>query len=230
MVGHFTALIWSSVSRIGCAFSRDGKMSICRYAPAGNELSADTPNMNGESNYRTHVFPRTKDEGECEDAAPSDTGNDAHGPSSGNSPGSDPSGGSSQDSSSAGSSGSYHPDSSSPGSGSGKSPSQKSTPASDACKDYPSAECNKTFGVDVPASEYPDCPGDGLKACMAACPSKPLTAFGVCSNECAQRCNVASQRDVSSVDQTRGMTPAKIRSRGLLSRSTYLAQLLLSIR
>jgi len=62
--GHFTALVWKGVTKIGCAVSNtkatSGRFSgyyfyVCRYWPA--------PNMRGQ--FTTNVFKKVKDEDQC---------------------------------------------------------------------------------------------------------------------------------------------------------------------
>jgi len=60
MCGHFTALVWTGVSEIGCGCvhaTNDTYMFICRYKAEGDSLSYETPNMNQPSNYPAHVLP-----------------------------------------------------------------------------------------------------------------------------------------------------------------------------
>merc|ERR1712039_519036 len=57
MTGHFTALIWKGVQSVGCAWSNNGNLAICRYK-AGDSLSSATPNMGPESNYVEQVQHR----------------------------------------------------------------------------------------------------------------------------------------------------------------------------
>ncbi len=42
-VGHYTAIIWPTTQRIGCAVSSSGKDDylVCRYSPAGNIVGRD---------------------------------------------------------------------------------------------------------------------------------------------------------------------------------------------
>ena len=65
MTGHFTALVWTTATRMGCAFSADGKIGICRYAASGETQTVDTPNMNDDRNYAAHVLPRSKEQPGC---------------------------------------------------------------------------------------------------------------------------------------------------------------------
>jgi len=64
-VGHFTALVWTGTKKIGCAYSDNKLLVICRYK-AGDSLDLETPNMNLDSgNYKTHVLQKVKSEAEC---------------------------------------------------------------------------------------------------------------------------------------------------------------------
>ena len=203
MVGHFTALIWDTAARLGCAFSRDNKLIICRYAadePTKKTLSdgrvfatPETPNVGPVSNFAKHVFPKRKEESECGPVP--DHGPDPNPPELKSGPASDPGAGS-PGSYSPGSSDSSLDSSSLPGLSSsetntsvGKRLKTKSPSGEDNCDDYPSAACNHTMGYDIPKQEYPECPGANLDGCMAACPSLPTAAFGACAQECANRCS-----------------------------------------
>ena len=44
--GHFTAMVWKGVQKLGCGLYASTKIWVCRYK-AGDTLSADTPNMAG---------------------------------------------------------------------------------------------------------------------------------------------------------------------------------------
>ena len=44
--GHFTAMIWKGVQKLGCGLYASTKIWVCRYK-AGDTLSGDTPNMGG---------------------------------------------------------------------------------------------------------------------------------------------------------------------------------------
>ena len=44
--GHFTAMIWKGVTKLGCGLYASTKIWVCRYK-AGDTLSGDTPNMQG---------------------------------------------------------------------------------------------------------------------------------------------------------------------------------------
>ncbi len=44
--GHFTAMIWKGVTKLGCGYYPSTNFWVCRYK-AGDTLSADTPNMAG---------------------------------------------------------------------------------------------------------------------------------------------------------------------------------------
>ena len=37
-VGHYTAIVWPTTSRVGCAIGRSAQWDVlvCRYSPAGN--------------------------------------------------------------------------------------------------------------------------------------------------------------------------------------------------
>eukprot|EP00448_Togula_jolla_P018707 CAMPEP_0170591110 /NCGR_PEP_ID=MMETSP0224-20130122/12228_1 /TAXON_ID=285029 /ORGANISM="Togula jolla, Strain CCCM 725" /LENGTH=347 /DNA_ID=CAMNT_0010914951 /DNA_START=61 /DNA_END=1104 /DNA_ORIENTATION=- len=65
-VGHFTAMVWKGVQKIGCATNKDTKITACRYW-SGDTLSQDTANMGG--GYETNVLPIKKDLQECIDKA-----------------------------------------------------------------------------------------------------------------------------------------------------------------
>jgi len=41
----------------------------------------------------------------------------------------------------------------------------------------------------VVEEETSGCPGGGLAACMGACPSSPLSAYGACARVCSTRCS-----------------------------------------
>jgi len=62
--GHFTALAWKGALSMGCAWSNDREIAICRYK-AGDSLSAATPNMLPTSNYVAQVGTRSKTEAQC---------------------------------------------------------------------------------------------------------------------------------------------------------------------
>lgn len=80
VTGHFTAMIWTGVRELGCAFSNDGHIVLCRYK-ANDQLDNDTPNMNGGSgNYIPHVLPLSRSASECDDL------NDAEAQMGGSSP------------------------------------------------------------------------------------------------------------------------------------------------
>merc|ERR1719197_1404811 len=62
---------------MGCGISKDGHISICRYASHSESMEEDhdsIPNMESEGdlgatqhgNYRVHVLPRSREEAECE--------------------------------------------------------------------------------------------------------------------------------------------------------------------
>jgi len=63
--GHFTALIWKGVKEIGCAWSDDSKIALCRYK-ADDVLNSNTPNMLPQSNYVQQVPRRIKTLAECQ--------------------------------------------------------------------------------------------------------------------------------------------------------------------
>lgn len=66
--GHFTVMVWSTVTFIGCATNEMGTIAICRYK-AGDALSIDTPNMNkDQGNYVGHVSPRVQTAEACADS------------------------------------------------------------------------------------------------------------------------------------------------------------------
>lgn len=69
ITGHFTAMIWTGVKQIGCAFSASTSptLVICRYK-SGDTLDDDTPNMGTSDNYVPHVLAKTKTEDECDSA------------------------------------------------------------------------------------------------------------------------------------------------------------------
>jgi len=64
VTGHFTAMVWKGVTKMGCAQSKSkGTYSgnsyyfyVCRYWPA--------PNMRGQ--YKENVFSKSKTEASCE--------------------------------------------------------------------------------------------------------------------------------------------------------------------
>merc|ERR1719460_1976987 len=59
--GHFTSMSWKGVKEIGCAYGKDGLIA-CRYK-AGDELSADTPNMAG--GYKDNVLAKKNKYSDC---------------------------------------------------------------------------------------------------------------------------------------------------------------------
>jgi len=76
MCGHFTALVWTGVSEIGCGCvhaTNDTYMFICRYKAEGDSLSYETPNMNQPSNYPSHVLPPGGSNGGTDDATCTDS-------------------------------------------------------------------------------------------------------------------------------------------------------------
>ena len=54
MTGHFTAMVWKGARTMGCAISANGEYSGCRWK-AGDQLSADTPNMAMPGLYEANV-------------------------------------------------------------------------------------------------------------------------------------------------------------------------------
>jgi len=60
--GHFTALVWKGVKKIGCAYSNNNQVIGCRYW-SGDSLSSATPNMGGS--YVSQVGLRSKSASEC---------------------------------------------------------------------------------------------------------------------------------------------------------------------
>jgi hypothetical protein len=60
--GHFTALVWKGVQKIGCAYSNNDQVIGCRYW-SGDSLSSATPNMGGS--YVSQVGLRSKSADEC---------------------------------------------------------------------------------------------------------------------------------------------------------------------
>jgi hypothetical protein len=64
---HFTAMVWSTVKYMGCAWSDNGQIAICRYK-AGDTLGHDVPNVVPEWNFVSHVPHMIRTEEECENA------------------------------------------------------------------------------------------------------------------------------------------------------------------
>jgi len=60
--GHFTAVVWRGVTKIGCAKNNANTILICRYW-SGNELSTSTANMQGH--YVQNVLPARKSAAAC---------------------------------------------------------------------------------------------------------------------------------------------------------------------
>jgi hypothetical protein len=60
--GHFTALVWSGVSHIGCATNATNLIALCRYW-SGPTLSGRTANMQGA--YRQNVLAPSRSLAEC---------------------------------------------------------------------------------------------------------------------------------------------------------------------
>ena len=63
VTGHFTAMIWSSNTRIGCGFNDLGHFSICRYGSATRNFHNQMPNY--INTVRQNVFPRIRSRAEC---------------------------------------------------------------------------------------------------------------------------------------------------------------------
>jgi len=81
MTGHFTVMVWTSATEIGCAYSNDRLYIGCRYkVPGETSLSYDTPNMMPASNYASHVLVRSRSEAECSSGS---SGSSSGGTSSG---------------------------------------------------------------------------------------------------------------------------------------------------
>jgi hypothetical protein len=59
--GHFTAMIWKGVQKIGCTSNANG-IKGCRYK-AGDTKGTDTPNMGGA--YTINVFAPARGFAEC---------------------------------------------------------------------------------------------------------------------------------------------------------------------
>ena len=66
MTNHFTALVWSSVTRMGCAFNANKRLAICRYAARTDDFNNGVPNTYGPENFENHVHPLTFERDECE--------------------------------------------------------------------------------------------------------------------------------------------------------------------
>ena len=52
--GHFSAMIWKGVTKLGCGLYASTKIWVCRYK-AGDKLSGDTPNMGGTADWLSHL-------------------------------------------------------------------------------------------------------------------------------------------------------------------------------
>ena len=70
--GHFTAMIWKGVTKLGCGLYASTKIWVCRYK-AGDTLSGDTPNMGGTADWFSHrpVRARRLTVGCCQDTTKS---------------------------------------------------------------------------------------------------------------------------------------------------------------
>lgn len=66
--GHFTALIWKGVTKIGCGINAAKKIYVCRYW-SGDSKSCNTANMGGC--YPENVLQPTKTEAQCTNGAAS---------------------------------------------------------------------------------------------------------------------------------------------------------------
>jgi hypothetical protein len=71
MTGHFTALVWKGVTKIGCAKNSAGPsvMWVCRYL-SGNKLGAWTANMQGGRNISVQPLAIGKTLEICTNEAP----------------------------------------------------------------------------------------------------------------------------------------------------------------
>jgi len=65
MVGHFTALAWKGVKKIGCSLNKHKTVLSCRYW-GGNEADDKRPNSIGY--HQKHVKRRVKTEAQCRGA------------------------------------------------------------------------------------------------------------------------------------------------------------------
>ena len=55
--GHFSAMIWKGVKKLGCGLYASSKIWVCRYK-AGDTLSGDTPNMGGTADLLSPLNER----------------------------------------------------------------------------------------------------------------------------------------------------------------------------
>mmetsp|Transcript_91926 Transcript_91926/g.291594 ORF Transcript_91926/g.291594 Transcript_91926/m.291594 type:complete len:335 (+) Transcript_91926:71-1075(+) len=62
--GHFTAMVWKGVKSIGCAWSNDNRIALCRYK-ADDFLNSNTPNMQPQSNYVAQVPRQVRTRAQC---------------------------------------------------------------------------------------------------------------------------------------------------------------------
>jgi len=60
--GHFTAMIWKGVTKIGCGWSNDGHIALCRFK-GGDRMDCTVPNMGGC--YVDQVGTLKKTESQC---------------------------------------------------------------------------------------------------------------------------------------------------------------------
>lgn len=75
ITSHFTVMIWRTARFMGCAWSDNMQLVICRYK-GPDELGFDTPNVGFETNFKSHVFRRYRTASQCNatdiDIPPSD--------------------------------------------------------------------------------------------------------------------------------------------------------------